>query len=243
MRVFVITTLGIMIGALLGCQRPASVDDIPARPLPAPGPPLASRAPGVLDASASEASPDAAAPPAPAPCFVANRAERRDLHNCEVDAPPEPNWDVTSSLEVTVSPAEVKTTPGGIGDLVIHYANRTDAPVILVFDDSATRGHVVAHHPGGRRADGVEAPPPWSTPKRRLSRITLGPKAVLDERKMWFASSWKWAPNSHEKQWPRTLLAPLPKGTYTLRVRTRLVARAEGDRIDFVEPSTTGRIE
>ena len=131
---------------------------------------------------------------------------------------------------------------------VVHYANKTDAPVVLMFDDSPLRGHVVAHHADGRRADGTEAPPPawaqsWAKGARRYQRVTLGPKAVLDERKMWFASSWKWAPNAHEKQYPRSLLGPLPKGAYTLRVRTPLIVRSKGDHVDYAEASTSGGVE
>ena len=83
----------------------------------------------------------------------------------------------------------------------------------------------------------------WAKAARRYQRVTLGPKAVLDERKMWFASSWKWAPNAHEKQYPRSLLGPLPKGAYTLRVRTALIVRSKGDHTDYGEASTSGSVE
>jgi hypothetical protein len=185
---------------------------------------------------------------APDPCFVTDRAERSDLGRCYPDTLPESEWDVASSVELTASPATVTTTPGGIGDLVVHYANKTDAPVVLVFDDSPLRGHVVAHHADGRRADGTDAPPPawarsWAHGVKRHQRVVLGPRAVLDERKMWFASSWSWAPNANQKQYPRSLLGPLPKGSYTLRVRTPLVVRSKGDRADYAEASTGARVE
>lgn len=183
--------------------------------------------------------------PAPAdPCLVAERAERSDLNACYPGTLPEAEWDVTGSVVVTASPDSVTNTPGGIGDLVVHYTNTSNAPVVLVFDDSPLRGHVVAHHANGRRADGTEAPPPsWAKGTRRHQRVVLAPKAVLDERKMWFASTWMWAPNAYEKQYPRTLLAPLPKGSYTLRVRTPLILRMKGDHADYAEATTTARVQ
>jgi hypothetical protein len=52
-----------------------------------------------------------------------------------------------------------------------------------------------------------------------------------------------WSPNTHEKQFPRALLGPLPKGSYTLHVRTALVVRSKGDRMDLAEATTGGRVE
>jgi len=235
--------LGVVVSvtALTCCERRPSVDTAPSQPSAGVG------AAGV-DAGLPPVASAAAAPAAPDPCVIADRAERSDLNRCYVDTLPAPEWDVASSVEITASPANVTNTPDGIGDLVVHYANKTDAPVVLVFDDSPLRGHVVAHRADGRRADGTEAPPPaemesWAKAARRHQRVTLGPKAVLNERKMWFASSWKWAPNAREKQYPRSLLGPLPKGAYTLRVRTPLIVRSKGDHADYAEATTSGSVE
>ncbi|MCX5742534.1 MAG: hypothetical protein NT062_08565 [Proteobacteria bacterium] len=239
MRGIVLTIVGVVGFGSLGCPRN---DEHASQP-----PPVSERA-----RSSEPAVRDAGVPPGQAadatasdPCVVAGRAERSDLRACYVDTVSDPRWDVASSLEITVSPAEVKTTAGGMGDLVVHYANRTDSPVVLVFDDAPWRGHVVAHHADGRRADGVEAPPPpaWATSRRRVQRVTLGPKAVLDENMMWFASSWMWQTRPYQKQWPRSLRGPLPKGAYTLQVRTQLIARSDGQHLDYAEASTGGRVE
>jgi hypothetical protein len=232
-----IVGLGIALG-LAACKRPAEVDAGAGGADAGPSP--------VASASTAPIAPAALA--APDPCFVTDRAERSDLNRCYPDTLPESEWDIASSVELTASPATVTNTPGGIGDLVVHYANKTNAPVVLVFDDSPLRGHVVAHHADGRRADGTDAPPPawarsWAHGVKRHQRVVLGPRAVLDERKMWFASSWSWAPNAHEKQYPRSLLGPLPKGSYALRVRTPLVVRSKGDRVDYAEASTGARVE
>jgi hypothetical protein len=224
-----------------GCKRPAAGD----APTPVASPPAS--APD-LDSGAMRPAADASAT-ATDPCFVGAgaSAELSELRSCDRDAPSE-DWDGADALAITASPATVRAEPGGIGDLVVHYANRTEGPIVLRFDDSPLRGHVVAHHPDGRRADGAEAPPPawattWAKSPRRYRRVTLGPRAVLDERKMWFASRWKWAPNDHEKQWPRSLLGPLPKGTYVLRVRTSLVVRATGERVEYAEATTNARVD
>jgi hypothetical protein len=233
MRLLLGTVVALVGGPALGCERTAPVDAGPSPVGPTPS------------AAATAAK---AAPPADDPCLVTHGAERSDLGACYSDTLPETEWDVARAVELTASPATVTAAPGGMGDLVVHYANKTDAPVVLVFDDSPLRGHVVAHRADGRRADGTEAPPPawanaWAKGKHRYQRITLGPKAVVDERKTWFASSWKWAPTSDQKEWPRSLLGPLPKGAYTLRVRTALAVRAKGDPLDYGEATTSARVE
>jgi hypothetical protein len=245
MRLFLVlgTAVSLLAAGLPACQPRPSADTAQARPPAAAEASAPSRSSGAVDAG-----PAPTAPAAADPCVIADRAERSELRRCDVDTLAESEWDVESSLEITASPAKVTTTPGGIGDLVVHYANKTDAPVVLVFDDTVLRGHVVAHHADGRRADGTEAPPPvwatsWAKGARRYQRVTLGPKAVLDERKMWFAESWKWAPNAHEKQYPRSLLGPLPKGSYTLRVRSQLIVRSTGHRVDYAEARTNAAVE
>jgi hypothetical protein len=240
MHLFSGIVVGVIALGLPACRRPAPVDTAPSQPPPAAE--LAGL--GGLEAGGVDSGPSAA----PDPCVLTDRGERSELLRCYPDTLPEAEWDVASSVEITATPATVTTTPGGIGDLVIHYANKTDAPVVLVFDDSPLRGHVVAHHGNGRRADGTEAPPPawaqsWAKGVHRHQRVVLGPKAVLDERKMWFASTWRWAPNANEKQFPRSLLGPLPKGSYTLRVRTPLIVRSKGDRVDYAEATTSARVE
>ena len=241
MRVFLQLVMSVTALSLPGCERRPLVDGMQSRS-------PVDREAGAVDAGSSPVASAPTATPASDPCVVAQSAERTDLRSCYVDTLPEPEWDVASSIEITASPATVTNTPGGIGDLVVRYANKTAAPVVLVFDDSPLRGHVVAYRADGRPADGTEAPPPaamsaGAKAARSYERITLGPKAVLDERKMWFASSWIWTQHVHEKQYPRTLLGPLPKGTYTLRVRTPLVVRFTSDRMEYAETSTTGAVE
>lgn len=248
MRFFLGIVASVITLGLPACKRPRAVDAAPsqAQSQLAPGFDAGVATPGPNPLASAPTPP--AAPAATDPCVVADRAERSDLNHCYVDTLPETEWDVVSSVEITTSPAKVATTPDGIGDLVVHYANKTDAPVVLVFDESPLRGHVVAHRADGRRADGTEAPPPaamraWAKEVQQHQRVTLAPKAVLDERKMWFASSWMWAANAHEKQYPRTLLGPLPKAAYTLRVRTPLIVRSKGDHVDYAETSTSGTVE
>ncbi len=171
--------------------------------------------------------------------------------SCEVTANPESLTavDLKGKLEVKVTAMPTKLSVGGKTDLLVTYANKSKAPLVLHFKiDPVARFETEAWDQGGakgkapKRVDmpaGPEPAPPKGVARSsptdaRSARITLVPGGTARAHLSWEAVKTKWAPEKYlgappERGFPRSSAGPLPKGKYTVKVVTPLVGVADGE--------------
>lgn len=153
-----------------------------------------------------------------------------------------PTVDMKGKLEVTVAASPTKVAPGGKSDLVVTFANKTKAPLTLHFRiDPVPRFDTETFDAKNKRVDmpagnpppppkGQSAPPPSEV---KAAKVTIAANGFARARVPWEAVKMKWAPEkvrgtSPEKGYPRSPAGPLPKGKYTVKVKTPLVGVSEG---------------
>lgn len=163
--------------------------------------------------------------------------------------------DLKGKLVVTATSSPTKVGLGGKADLLVTYANKSQAPLVLHFRiDPVPRFETevwsdAAKNKAAKRADlppGQPPPPPKgaSAPapaEARSARITLAPGGVARVRVPWEAVKTKWAPDKYvgsapERGFPRAPAGPLPKGKYTVKVVTPLVGVSEGEARELSAP-------
>ena len=152
-------------------------------------------------------------------------------------------------LTLTSSPTRV--APGGKADLLVTFANKTNAPLPLRFRiDPLARFETEVYDAKKKRADvppgnpppppkGHSAPPPA---EQKVGMVTVAPNGSARVRVPWEAVKMKWAPNkvrgtAVEKGYPRVPSGALAKGKYTVKVVTPLIGVFEGGDHEMSSPS------
>lgn len=246
---------------LVGCSR------APLPALPAEVPTTSTAMGSTLDASsAGSRPPGASSADASAPVVETSRCQiggvagalslREIARGCLVEPLPVTSWDVSGGVEVSVALAEATVASGESLAVVVTYKNKTAKPLDLTFEVSRRdgfppppwMGDVTAHEASGRMVDMSEEPrPPWAAAladePRQFAVLTLAGGAVLEDHLHWAAARYRWAASGREKQYPRSLLGPLGKGVYALKVHTTLVLRAQGGRLEYATPTATVRVQ
>ncbi|MBN9166358.1 MAG: hypothetical protein BGO98_48920 [Myxococcales bacterium 68-20] len=174
--------------------------------------------------------------------------------DCEVpDAKPDSvdNPDMKGKLEVTLTSSPTRVAPGGKADLLVTFANKTNAPLPLRFRiDPLARFETEVYDAKKKRADvppgnpppppkGHSAPPPA---EQKVGMVTVAPNGSARVRVPWEAVKMKWAPNkvrgtAVEKGYPRVPSGALAKGKYTVKVVTPLIGVFEGGDHEMSSPS------
>lgn len=158
--------------------------------------------------------------------------------------------DLKGKLEVTVAAVPTRFTPGGKGDLIVTFANKTKEPLTLHFRiDPTARFETEVFDAKSKRADmpTTKAPnppkghtqPPPNDPK--VARFTISAAGYARVKVPWEAVKMKWAPEKvrgtpSEKGFPRTPAGPLAKGKYTVKVVTPLIGVSEGSDHEVSTP-------
>jgi hypothetical protein len=169
---------------------------------------------------------------------------------CEAPSPTGQPPDLSKSLvvKVTISPNIV--APGGHGDVLVSFTNKSNAVLPLYFTiDPMPRFDVEAYNEKGVRPDLPKAAPPplpeGMAPREpgeaKTARILLAPNGTARMPLGWDAVKTRWAPEKlkgtpPEKGYPKAAAGPLPKGKYSLKVVTPLTFVFEGIDHEVSQP-------
>ena len=150
--------------------------------------------------------------------------------------------DVSTLLDVKLTPSPAQVGPGGHSDLLVTYTNKSQSPLSLSFLlDPTPRFAVEVYTSTNKRAElprtkppqakGGGAPPEPSAPG--TARVTLTPGGKATAKVDFTAVRLKWAPElvkgtPPEQGYPTSPAGPLAKGTYLVKVVTTLIGVFEG---------------
>ena len=169
---------------------------------------------------------------------------------CEAPTPTgqAPDTSKTLAVKVTVSPNVL--APGGHGDVLVSFTNKSAAPLPLYFTiDPMPRFDIEVYNAKGMRMDLPKSSPPplpaGVAPREpgeaKTARIVLAPNGTAKMPLGWDAVKTRWAPEKlkgtpPEKGYPRAPAGPLPKGKYSLKVVTPLMNVFEGIDHEVSQP-------
>jgi hypothetical protein len=166
--------------------------------------------------------------------------------------------DLKGKLEVSLSASPTRSAGGGKVDLLVTFANKTKAPLVLHFKiDPVPRFETEVYDTKkNKRADmpaGSTPPPPKGATQppaseAKSARVTIAPAGSARARIPWEAVKMKWAPEKYrgtppERGYPRAPAGPLPKGKYLVKVMTPLVGVSEGVDHEMTAPKVEIEIE
>jgi len=174
---------------------------------------------------------------------------------CEIpsDKASDKQRDLTSRLEVSVSPDAPKVAPGSTAKVTITLHNKGTKPLSLDFAvDPEPRFEFQAFTTKGARADQPAGDAPPLPPEvqnapeadKGIARVTLAPNGHAKLTATWTAVKYKWASKDKAKGalpgrgYPTDPAGPLPKGKYVLRVLMPLLNVTEGVDHEMTQPRT-----
>lgn len=242
--------------AASGCagKKPAKSPDDEVSTNTESGPTTDMPAPGSSDDSASKHGAN--------PCTGSEMDLMAALNQsaCEVAnvKPDEKLKNTKDSLTVTATADHARVAPGGHADILVTFANKGSAPLVLDFIiDPTPRFEVEVYNAKtNKRID----PPPGDPPKppagapakeaatASTARITLAANGKATVHVGWDANRSRWAPEKFkgtplEMGYPRAAAGPLPKGKYSVRVQTPLTNIFEGVDKEVSGPKTVIEVQ
>jgi hypothetical protein len=169
---------------------------------------------------------------------------------CEAPNPTGQPPDLSKTLVVRVSVTPNVLAPGGHGDVLVSYTNKSNAVLPLYFTiDPMPRFEIEAYNAKGNRVDMPKASPPplpagmaaREPGEAKIARIMLAPNGTARMPLGWDAVKTRWAPEKlkgtpPEKGYPRAPAGPLPKGKYSIKVVTPLTNVFEGIDHEVSQP-------
>jgi hypothetical protein len=169
---------------------------------------------------------------------------------CEAPSPTGQPPDTSKTLTVRVSITPNVLPPGGHGDVIVSYTNKSNAVLPLYFTiDPMPRFDIEAYNAKGNRVDMPKASPPplpagmaaREPGEAKIARIMLAPNGTARMPLGWDAVKTRWAPEKlkgtpPEKGYPRAPAGALPKGKYSIKVVTPLTYVFEGIDHEVSQP-------
>jgi hypothetical protein len=221
---------------------------------PTPEPTSKASAPGSGDDSAAKGGGN--------PCagFEMDLMAALNMSACEVsDVKPDSKpKDVKGTLTVTATADSARVAHGGHADILVTYANKSAAPLVLDFTVDPTPRFSVEVYGAktNKRAEMPTAPqpklpagsPPLEPGEAKVARVTIAANGKATVHIPWDAVKTRWAPEKlkgtpPEMGYPRVPAGPLAKGKYNLRVVTPLTNVFEGIDHEVSAPRTSIEVQ